>query len=91
VEKFERWKKWWNERMVGLKKFINPLLYIFMFVVVLFIVAATALLSWSWVKGIDSMKENHPDYKGDDFLHTSAGRDHWDDWDDNTVHAEGDF
>ena len=62
-----------------------------MFVVVLFIVAATALLSWSWVKGIDSMKENHPDYKGDDFLHTSAGRDHWDDWDDNTVHAEGDF
>jgi hypothetical protein len=77
--------------MVGLKKFINPLLYIFMFVVVLFIVAATALLSWSWVKGIDSMKENHPDYKGDDFLHTSAGRDHWDDWDDNTVHAEGDF
>ena len=77
--------------MVGLKKFINPLLYIFMFVVVLFIVAATALLSWAWVKGIDSMKENHPDYKGDDFLHTSAGRDHWDDWDDNTVHAEGDF
>ena len=62
-----------------------------MFVVVLFIVAATALLSWAWVKGIDSMKENHPDYKGDDFLHTSAGRDHWDDWDDNTVHAEGDF
>lgn len=21
-----------------------------------------------WVNGIDHMKENHPDYKGDDFL-----------------------
>jgi len=62
-----------------------------MFVVVLFIVTASVLLSWAWVKGISDMKENHPDYKGDDFLHTSAGRDHWDDWDDNTVHAEGDF
>ncbi len=62
-----------------------------MFVVVLFIVVFSTLLSWAWVKGISDMKENHPDYKGEDFLHTSAGRDHWDDWDDNTVHAEGDF
>jgi len=62
-----------------------------MFVVILFIVAFSILLSWAWVKGISDMKENHPDYKGEDFLHTSAGRDHWDDWDDNTVHAEGDF
>ncbi len=41
-------------------------------------------------------KENHPDYKGEDFLNddfaqTASGRDHWDEWDDNTVHAEGDF
>ena len=62
-----------------------------MFVVVLFVITATALISWAWIKGISYMKENHPDYKGEDFLHTSAGRDHWDDWDDNTVHAEGDF
>lgn len=62
-----------------------------MFVVISFIVVFSALLSWAWVKGISDMKENHPDYKGEDFLHTSAGRDHWDDWDDNTVHAEGDF
>jgi hypothetical protein len=32
-----------------------------MFVVVTFI-------SYLWVRGIDYMKENHPDYKGDDFL-----------------------
>jgi len=25
-------------------------------------------ISWRWVVGIDYMKENHPDYKGDDFL-----------------------
>jgi len=66
-----------------------------MFVVVLFMVLGTALLSWSWVRGIDYMKENHPDYKGEDFLDwgeddvtKTAGRDGWD---DNFVHSEGDF
>ena len=39
-----------------------------MFVVVLFMILSTALLSWAWVRGIDDMKENHPDYKGEDFL-----------------------
>jgi hypothetical protein len=34
--------------------------------IVLFL--ALVLLSWAWVKGIDYMKENHPDYKGEDFL-----------------------
>jgi hypothetical protein len=41
------------------------------------------------------MKENHPDYKGEDFLDwgeddvtKTAGRDGWD---DNFVHSEGDF
>ena len=62
-----------------------------MLFVVLFIIAAAALLSWAWVKGIDYMKENDPDYKGEDFLHTSAGRDHWDEWDDNKVHTEAEF
>jgi len=49
----------------------------------------------SWVRGIDHMKENHPDYKGEDFLDwgdddvtKTAGRDGWD---DNIVHTEGDF
>ena len=39
-----------------------------MFVVVLVMVIVTALISWLWVNGIDYMKENHPDYKGEDFL-----------------------
>ena len=71
-----------------------------MFVVVLFIVAATALLSWAWVRGIDDMKENHPDYKGEDFLNWDGKNTDWDKvptnagmdgWDDNLVHSEGDF
>ena len=35
--------------------------FLLMFVVVAFI-------SYLWVRGIDYMKENHPDYKGEDFL-----------------------
>ena len=27
-----------------------------------------AIVSFFWVRGIDDMKENHPDYKGDDWL-----------------------
>jgi hypothetical protein len=26
------------------------------------------LISWTWVRGIDYMMKNHPDYKGEDFL-----------------------
>ena len=26
------------------------------------------LISWSWVRGIDYMMKNHPDYQGEDFL-----------------------
>jgi hypothetical protein len=67
-----------------------------MLFVVLFMVLGTALLSWSWVNGIDYMKEKHPDYKGEDFLDCgedecvtkTAGRDAWD---DNNIHSEGDF
>jgi hypothetical protein len=62
-----------------------------MLFVFLFIVAAAALLSWAWVRGIDYMKENHPDYKGDDFLSTSAGRDMWDDYDEDAMHTEGEL
>ncbi len=25
-------------------------------------------ISWRWVKAIDYMQKNHPDYKGEDFL-----------------------
>ena len=41
--------------------------FLLMFVVV-------AIISYFWVRGIDYMKENHPDYKGEDFLN-------WDDED----------
>jgi hypothetical protein len=42
------------------------------------------------------MKENHPDYKGedflgDDFIHTASGRDLWDEYDEDAAHYEGDF
>jgi hypothetical protein len=32
------------------------------------VLPALAYLIWMWIKGIDYMKENHPDYKGDDWL-----------------------
>lgn len=33
---------------------------------IIFIVVA--IISWRWVLGIDYMKENHSDYKGDDLF-----------------------
>ena len=27
-----------------------------------------AIVSFFWVRGIDHMKENHPDYEGEDFF-----------------------
>jgi hypothetical protein len=37
------------------------IVYVLMFFVV-------AIISYLWVRGIDYMKENHPDYKGDDLF-----------------------
>ena len=34
-----------------------------------------------WVRGIDYMKKNHPDYKGEDWLN----------WDDDKNHTEGEL
>ena len=34
----------------------------------LVILALSATLIWLWVEGIDYMKKNHPDYKGEDFF-----------------------
>jgi hypothetical protein len=31
-------------------------------------ISVIAYISWKWVEGIDYMQENHPDYKGEDFL-----------------------
>jgi hypothetical protein len=38
------------------------------FIVAIIIFSFSALVSFFWVRGIDYMKENHPDYKGEDFL-----------------------
>lgn len=38
------------------------------FILAMIIFSFSALISYFWVQGIDYMKENHPDYKGDDFL-----------------------
>jgi hypothetical protein len=37
-------------------------------IVALVALPALAYLGWMWIKGIDYMKENHPEYKGDDWL-----------------------
>jgi hypothetical protein len=34
----------------------------------LFLFLFTLSISLLWVQGIDNMKKNHPDYKGEDFL-----------------------
>jgi len=47
---------------VGLKKLYN------MWKAYLLMVGVVAIISYFWVQGIDYMKENHPDYKGEDFL-----------------------
>jgi len=39
-----------------------------MWKVYLLMVAVVAIISYFWVQGIDYMKENHPDYKGDDLF-----------------------
>jgi len=41
-------------------------------------VIIAAIIAWFWVKGIDNMKKNHPDYKGEDFLN-------WDEKDHNDI------
>ena len=38
------------------------------FIVAIIIFSFSALVSFFWVRGIDHMQKNHPDYKGDDFL-----------------------
>lgn len=38
------------------------------FIVGIIIFSFSALISFFWVRGIDHMQKNHPDYKGEDFL-----------------------
>lgn len=57
--------------------------YLIAFGIIIFI---TAIVAFYWIKGIDYMQKNHPNYKADDFLNweddthqrAAAGRDGWD-------------
>jgi hypothetical protein len=59
-----------------------------MLVVAILIVAATSLLAWAWVRGINNMNDNHPDYKGEDFLNVKGDVPWQDDEWDNNYHNE---
>lgn len=37
-------------------------------IVALVVFPAVGYLCWMWVRGIDYMQENHPDYKGNDLF-----------------------
>jgi hypothetical protein len=39
--------------------------YVFIFGIMFIVIG---IISWRWVVGIDYMKNNHPNYKGEDFL-----------------------
>ena len=39
-----------------------------MVAITILILPLLAYICWMWVGGIDYMQQNHPDYKGDDFL-----------------------
>jgi hypothetical protein len=55
-------------------------------------VGLSAVVAYFWVRGIDYMKENHPDYKGEDFLDWENAEAPWvEDWDDEKVHTEGEI
>lgn len=49
--------------------------YLPVFGIMIFVIA---IISWLWVRGIDYMKENHPDYRGEDFLN----------WDEDEIDDE---
>ena len=48
-----------------------------MWKVYLLMFAVITLISYLWVKGIDNMKENYPDYKGEDWLNWGDDNDNF--------------
>ena len=51
-----------------------------------------AVISIIWVRGIDNMKKNYPNYKGEDFLDWENAEAPWvDDWHDDKAHTEGEI
>ena len=59
-----------------------------MLVVAILILAASSLLAWAWIRGIDNMKDKHPEYKGEDFLNVKGETPLYDDEWDNNHHNE---
>lgn len=39
-----------------------------MLIAISIILSVCGLISWAWVRGIDYMQKNHPDYKGEDLF-----------------------
>lgn len=39
-----------------------------MLIIIIGLVILIAVVSYAWVKGVDYMYKNYPDYKGEDFL-----------------------
>ena len=62
-----------------------------MIYLIIFLILATALISWAWIQGIDFMKENYPNYNGEDFLNLDNEEKKDSKWDDNKIHTEGGF
>ena len=58
-----------------------------MIFVIILILASVILLAWAWASAIDDMNNNHPDYKGEDFLHLPGKKAPWEteDEDENKV------
>ena len=55
--------------------------------IVLFIAVISVIsIVWIWVSGIEYMKENHPDYKGEDFLNWDGENN-----DCDNTHTEGEI
>lgn len=50
------------------------------------IIIFTLIISIIWVNLIDNMKNQHPDYKGEDFLNWDGKHDDWD-----KSHTEGEI
>jgi hypothetical protein len=53
-----------------------------MVIVIISMVLAMGVISWRWVKGIDYMHKNHPDYKGNDLFG---------EFDEDNAHNDGKF
>ena len=64
------------------------IVYKFSIMLIMLFIAVISVISivWVWVSGIDYMRENHPDYKGEDFLNWDGENNDW----DNT-HTEGEI